>query len=54
MKIDTGEYDMIQVCFLGSIVPALEQWLASRGCGLFRIPVDDPEELPTYGVRVER
>lgn len=53
MKVDTGEYGMIQVCFNEGIIPALEEWLASRNSYLFRIPEDDPEDIPTYAIGIK-
>jgi hypothetical protein len=42
------DYGMIQIIVPPPMQEPLRQWLASRGLGLFQIPVED--DLPTYGV----
>ena len=31
---------------------AFERWLTGRGLHLFRMPIDDGEDLPTYGIGI--
>jgi hypothetical protein len=47
--------DMIQVVMEGTVRQWVETSLRARGLRLFRIPIEDPDDLPTYGIApVER
>jgi hypothetical protein len=42
--------EVIQVVFTKAMQAPLREWLASRGLYLFRIPVEDEDGLPTFGI----
>ena len=50
MTDDVG--DTVQVVMFGDrFLAEFDRWLRSRGASRFRIPIDDPDDLPTYGIR---
>lgn len=42
--------EFIQVVIHPALQPHLEYWLALKGLALARMPIDNPNDLPTYGV----
>ena len=45
-----SEPEVIQVVLPPWLRPRFEQWLALHGLFLFRMPIDNPDDLDTYGV----
>ena len=49
-----SENGVSQILMLDVMRPDFERWLTDRDLHLFRIPEDDSDDLPTFGIGISQ